>query len=105
MTLLLSGLALMAQADGQVGKFENRAPTASYVTVTQLEDVERCLIRFGFPPTVYRQPDRPDEATIVWIAGGVSAGNAAARVDLKRSDAGTIVKAWMSEKQVRSCAP
>lgn len=99
-------LAAMIGGDptGQVAKFDGRSPDAEYVSTTRLEDVERCLIRTGSPPQVYRQPDRPDEVTLVWTAGGVSSGNAAGRVDLKKVDGGTGVKAWLGHKQVKACA-
>lgn len=100
--LLAAALALSA---GQVAKFEGRAPEVQYLSRTPLEEVERCLIRIGSPPQVYRQPDRPDDVMIVWTASGVAAGNAAARVDLNRSQNGTAVRAWLSGKAVEACAP
>ena len=103
--MLLLTLLGAAEPSGQVAKFDGRKPVAEYVTASQLEDVERCLIFSGSPPQVYRQPDRPDDVSLVWTAGGVSAGNAAARVDLHRLAAGsTRVKSWLSEGVVRACA-
>lgn len=101
--MLLIGLLMMA--DGQVAKFDGRKPDAVFVSKAKMEDVERCLIRTGSPPQVYRQPDRTDDAMIVWMAGGVSAGNAAGRVDLQRVDVGTRVTSWLPEKLVKACAP
>ncbi len=97
--------AVLAFSTGQVGKFEGRRPDAEYVTQTPVEDVERCLIRSGSPPQVYRQPDRPNDVMLVWTAAGVSSGNAAGRVDLSRRPAGTAVRAWFSSKVVEGCAP
>ncbi len=101
----LALFAMFAVEVGQVAKFNGRSPQAAYVTAAKLEDVERCLIGVGSPPQIYRQPDRPDDVTIVWTASGVAAGSAAARVDLKRDAAGTRVTSWFSEKMVGPCAP
>ncbi|MBB4154184.1 hypothetical protein GGQ80_002094 [Sphingomonas jinjuensis] len=99
-------LLLTAAAGGQVDKFESRKPVADYVTSRKLEDVERCLIRFGSPPQVYRQPDLPDDAIIVWPASGIPVGNAAARVDLHRETAATTrIRSWFGAKVVTDCAP
>ncbi len=102
--LILVGL--LAFAPGQVAKFDGRKPDAAHDTVAKMEDVERCLIRAVSPPQVYRQPDKPDEVTIVWIAGGLSSGEASGRVDLRRNDnGGTSVRGWFPEKLLMPCAP
>ncbi|WP_156361279.1 hypothetical protein [Sphingomonas sp. Leaf257] len=98
-------IALMALAEGQVAKFDGRTPDAEYVTARSSAEVERCLIRQGYPPQVYRQPDRPEDVMIVWTAGGMAAGTAAARVDLHSSGTSTSIKSWLSQKVVEQCAP
>lgn len=97
--------AILALLEGQVAKFDDRRPIAEYETVARLEDVERCLIRAVSPPQVYRQPDRPDDVTIVWTGVSISAGNAAGRIDLSRRSGRTLVRSWMPEKMTLSCAP
>jgi hypothetical protein len=96
-----------AAAQGPISKFGEKAPVAEYRSASRLEDIERCLIDMEgwLAPNVYRQPDRPDQVTLLWIAGGMYAGKAAARVDLVRDGAGTRVKSWMPAKQARACAP
>lgn len=98
-------LLMIAAQAGQIAKFDDRAPSAEFVSAAKLEDVERCLIRALAPPQVYRQPDRPDEVTLVWPGVSISAGNAAARVDLSRVNGRTSVKAWLAPKVVKACAP
>lgn len=99
-------LALLLGSTGQVAKFDARKPEIEYDSVAPAGDVERCLISWAAPPVVYRQPDRPDDAMIVWSGVSLSAGNAAARVDLHRSAAGaTHVRAWLPAKVVEACAP
>jgi len=96
-----------AQAQGPISKFDEKPPVAEYRSANSLEDIERCLIDMEgwLAPNVYRQPDRPDQVTLLWIAGGMYAGKAAARVDLVRDGTGTQVKSWMPAKQARACAP
>lgn len=96
---------LLIWSVGQIGKFDDRAPDLEYASGKTMEDIERCLIRQLSPPLSYRQPDRPDDVMLVWMAGGVSAGNAAGRVDLHRSGSRTLVKAWLDRKYVTLCAP
>lgn len=98
-------IATLLVGSSQVGKFEGRKPEAEYVASARMEDIERCLVRQLSPPQVYRQPDRPDDVMIVWMAGGVSAGSAAARVDLHRSGNNTLVKSWLTSTIVGPCAP
>ncbi|MFZ3484217.1 hypothetical protein [Sphingomonas sp. 3-13AW] len=101
--MLLSAPAI----SGPLSKFDEKEPVADYVTSASIGDVERCLIDMDgwLAPNVYRQPDRPDRVTLVWIAGGVSSGKAAARVDLTTGDKGTHVRSWMPAKQALACAP
>lgn len=104
-TFIVSALAVMAAATGQVAKFESRPPSAEYVSATSIGDAERCLIRVAAPPLIYRQPDRPDDVSIVWGGVSVSAGNAVARIDLHRESSGTRVRVWGLDKQALDCAP
>lgn len=107
--LALSTLAGMqaAVAEGPISKFNEKAPVADYRSGRKMEDIERCLIDMDgwLAPNVYRQPDKPNEVTLLWITGGLSAGKAAARVDLLREPGGTHVRSWMPAKQARACAP
>jgi len=104
-TLATSALIVMTAATGQMAKFESRLPSAEYRSSALTGDIERCLIRVAAPPLVYRQPDRPNDASIIWGGVSVSAGNAVARVDLHSENGGTQVKAWGLEKEVFKCAP
>ncbi|WP_455156025.1 hypothetical protein [Sphingomonas zeae] len=98
-------VALLFAADGQIAKFDDRKPEATYVSAKPMEDVERCLVRQLAPPNVYRQPDRPDDVMIVWLSGGPASGNAAARVDLHRTGNSTAIRSWLPKKFVEPCAP
>lgn len=106
MIALAAGAALCCGA-GPISKFDAKAPIADYVSTASLEQIERCLIDMDgwLAPNVYRQPDRSDQVTLLWIAGGSLNGTAAARVDLKREAMGTHVRSWMPAKQARACAP
>lgn len=88
---------------GPISKFEKGSPSASYLSNRKLEDIERCLTDVGYPsaPLVFRQPDRPDDVTLLWTTGSASVG----RVDLRRSGAATSVTVWMLVKVVKPCAP
>ncbi|WP_176497955.1 hypothetical protein [Sphingomonas sp. HMP6] len=90
------------QATGPIGKFEAKPPFGRYDTDSAMGDVERCLINIAHygPPAVYRQPDRPDRATIIWSSGS---GTAVGRVDLARNGHGTTIVSWFDEKQVQVC--
>lgn len=104
--LAATGGALLVGA-GPISKFDDRAPVADYVSPKALPDIERCLIDMAgwLAPNVYRQPDRPNQVTLLWIAGGTGAGLAAARIDLTQTADGTKVRSWMPAKQARECAP
>jgi len=88
---------------GPISKFDGRRPTATFTSASKLEDVERCLIDLDhlMIPVSYRQPDRPDRATIIW---GNGQGVTVWRVDLTRTNSGTLVKAWLDADRVKSCA-
>lgn len=102
--IVLAFLAGIAAQDGPISKFSDRAPAYEGETERKLEDVERCMIdmRGQLAPSVYRQPDRPDAVTLIWT---VPNGQTAGRVDLARVPTGTKVVAWLSVKQITSCAP
>lgn len=98
---------MLVAASGPVSKFDSKAPLAEYDSVRKLEDVERCLLDMSgqFAPTVYRQPDRPDDVMLLWSKPAEAAGITAFRLDLHRTPAGTHVRSWMPAKQVAECAP
>lgn len=102
--ILAAAAAAPVTAAGPVSKFDAKKPVAAYVSPSKLEDIERCLIEMDglVPPIVYRQPDRPDEAMLLWRVGmSLSLG----RIDLKRAEAGTKITSWLDAKQVSACAP
>lgn len=101
----LIALPTLAFAAGPISKFDTKPPVGEYDTAQKLEDIERCLIDMDgwLAPNIYRQPDRPDDVTLVWISGGMPAGTAAARIDLKRTSSGTHVTSWMPAKQAAAC--
>ncbi len=94
-------------AEGPIAKFERRAPEAEYDTPRRAGDVERCLIDLSgmSPPLVFRQPDRPNAATLIWQAHGPLSAPAVNRVDLVEGENGTHVKGWFSKEDLLSCAP
>lgn len=97
-------LAATAHAEGPISKFQSKAPEATFMSSAKLEDIERCLMDMNglFPPTVYRQPDRPDEAMLIWRG---SMGLTLGRIDLHRDGDRTKVTSWFAAKQVAGCAP
>lgn len=90
---------------GPISKFDSKPPVADYPSAAKLEDIERCLIDIGDhgEAMVYRQPDRPDDVTVVWLL--VGAGQVAGRIDLHRLPAGTRVRSWNPLRQAAACAP
>ncbi|MDK2757533.1 MAG: hypothetical protein KYX66_12435 [Blastomonas fulva] len=104
---MLACAALMlpaAAAAGPISKWDDRAPEFDYVSRANLHDVERCILDAnGWPlPMVYRQPDRPDSVTLMYVDG---TGLAAGRIDLKVIDNILHVKAWDAPKAIIQCAP
>ena len=89
---------------GAVDKFDSKKPEIDGYVNQGMFDIERCLINMDRVtiPTVYRQPDRPDETMLLWTGASV---NVAARADLKRQGTGTYVKMWMGNSEARRCAP
>lgn len=100
---MLFALILLAGGDGPISKFASRAPDAVIVTRRPSGDIERCLIdaEGRLPPLVYRQPDNPDEVTIVWTGPN---GLAQARIDIRRAGAGSKITSWSSAKAAKMCA-
>ena len=91
---------------GPISKFDDKAPEAELSSSKPLGDVERCLIDLsGIPaPNVYRQPDRPDDVTLLWLANGSFNGTAIGRADLHRTPSGTRVRLWLKDKSAQACA-
>lgn len=89
-------------AAGPLSKFDDRKPELEITAPSKLEDIERCLINMDgwLAPIVYRQPDRPDDVSLLWLGPN---GLASAKVELHRSGSGTSVKSWMPAKQVAAC--
>lgn len=105
--MLTIAVAIAMLAAGPVSKFDNNRPSADYLTLTKLEDVERCLIDLDGPglPQVFRQPDRPDDVMLLWTAKGPLSAPVMHRVDLHRTNNGTSIKAWIIQKWIMTCAP
>lgn len=106
--MLPLALCVVAQptlAEGPFSKFDRKPPAAEYASPRKLEDIERCLIDMdGFiAPIVYRQPDRPDDVTLMWRGGSFAI--ALARIDLHRESGGTRIRSWLEARQVQDCAP
>ncbi|WP_271300631.1 hypothetical protein [Sphingomonas sp. CV7422] len=102
MTMLVA-LILLAGGDGPISKFSTRSPDAVVTSARAMGDVERCLIDADgrLPPNVYRQPDRPDEVTLLWLGPN---GLAQARADIHREQTGSKVTSWGVGKAARTCA-
>ena len=101
MGLTASGPAF---AEHPISKFDSRTPDLEMASKRTLNDIERCLIDAeDWPaPNVYRQPDRPNEVTLIWPNQWPFTY---ARVDLTRGpDGGTKVRSWKMAKQARNCA-
>lgn len=94
---------LACVAAGPLSKFDKKTPVADYHSSAKLEDIERCLSDMENQPIpfAYRQPDRPDRVSLLWI-GDASVDE---RLDLIREGNGTHVRSWMTAKQARLCAP
>lgn len=92
-----------AAAAGPISKFDERS-ALEYRSAASVDTIERCLIDLPAmtAPFVYKQADRPGQATIIWTG---PYGQAGVRVDLRQDSAGTKVKAWALAKQVEQCAP
>lgn len=99
--------AIAALAAGPIAKFDARPPLAEYQSTAKLEDAERCLIDLAQAPapSVYRQPDRPNDVMLLWFKTADGGGVALWRIDLHRGGNGTHVKSWMPLKQAAECTP
>lgn len=99
-------IELLLLAAGPISKWEAKAPDLDFNSTSQMFDIERCLIdtEKTSAPYVYRQPDRPDETTIIYTG---PYGVAGARIDLRKTQAGTHVRAWKPPHSdaVTRCAP
>lgn len=98
---LLAALIAAPAWAGPLSKFEEKTPELTTVSAVPIYDLERCLMDLdGWPlPMVIRQPDRPDEVTLVYYVNMTARG----RLDLRRTAAGTEVKAWEIGNQGRAC--
>ena len=83
-------IASIAHADGPISKFDPEVPVIDLVTQKPIFEIERCLIDLpGLPaPQVYRQPDKPDQVTLLYLVANKTAG----RIDLLRTASGTQIK-------------
>jgi len=97
--------AMALAAEGPISKFQGRPPVIERRSAKSIGDIERCLIDLpGVPiPNVYRQPDRPNKATIIWIANGQFNGTAMARADLEGDEDGTSVRLWLKDASAQAC--
>lgn len=100
-------ILLAALAAGPIAKFDTKLPLSDYHSAVKLEDAERCLIDLAQAPapSVYRQPDRPNDVMLLWFKAPEGGGGALWRIDLRRDGNGTHVKSWMPLKQAADCAP
>lgn len=105
MRLLLGGLALAAPAYAErpISKFDSRTPDLEMTSPKTMNEIERCLIDVDDrpAPNVYRQPDRPNEVTLIWPNQWPLTY---ARVDLTKTSGGTEIRSWKMGKQARECA-
>lgn len=105
--LALSAAALtapIAAIAGPISKWDSKKPDFDYLTRASAYDIERCIVDVdGWPlPIVYRQPDRPERTTIMYV-NDVNQG--AGRIDLIVEADGLRVRAWMAPKALTGCAP
>lgn len=96
--------APIAAIAGPISKWDSKKPDFDYSSRVSLYDFERCILDAdGWPmPMVYRQPDRPNEALIMYFD---TYGTAGGRIDLKQADGLLRIKAWKGPKAITSCAP
>lgn len=98
-----SFVSVPSMSTGKYTAIESASVSFDYESSAKLEDIERCLMDLtgSVMPTVYRQPDRVDEAMVLWIGDG----EVYSRVDLKRTSSGTQIRAWRRNDKTKSCAP
>ncbi|MBY0621687.1 hypothetical protein [Sphingomonas ursincola] len=105
--LALAAIALTAPipafADGPISKWDDRLPDFDYVSRVSLYDFERCIVDSeGWRiPHILRQPDRPDQAMLLYMDDSGVAG----RIDLVVKDGLLHIKGWKAPKRVTTCAP
>lgn len=92
--LILALVVMIAAQDGPISKFDRMTPNVRTTSDKSLSDIERCLMDVPgrHLPLVYRQPDRPDQAMLIWLAAGES--TAAGRIDLERVGSVTRITGW-----------
>ena len=89
--------------DGPFSKFDAHKPEFEGRSDLAVNEIERCMLDIGGkygPPTVYRQPDRPDTVTMLWIDKQTTMR----RIDLRKDGNGTLVRAWHPRDQAADCA-
>ena len=76
-------------------------PKSEGIVQRSIYDIERCLIMIEGPiPQVFRQPDRPDTAMIVWA---YDYGNKTNFVVLKSVNGATEYRSSLTNGVLRSC--
>lgn len=97
-------LAPIAAVAGPFSKYETRQLEHDYQSRAKIFDVERCIIDVdGWPPPlVFRQPDRPNQVTLIWTEDAGAGG----RLDLIQKEAMLQVRGWSRvPKAITTCAP
>lgn len=103
--LCLALIAPSAAEAADLGGLIKTQPVFSQATSKKLYDLERCMIEVDAPimPIVYRQPDRPERAMLVWDGGdGIGGVSAAAQLDGLDNAKVTF---WGREKILRRIRP
>lgn len=98
--------ALLLLLAGPISKWDDKRVEDDFQSEARLNDIERCLIDLDgiLAPYVYRQPDRPDVVTILYVAG--NSGIAAGKVVIESSGNRSRVRVWGANwKGIRRCAP
>ena len=92
-----------AAAAGPISKYDSKKPDFEGVSNVPIFDIERCLTDMdGWPvPYIYRQPDRPNEINVLWVA---TTAMTMGRAHLIKSETGVAVRIWgAAGNQARSC--
>lgn len=86
-TLLIAMLFVAPASAFDLGKIRNLPPDDTVNSKLNMFDIERCMIDVDAASvaSVYRQPDRPNEVTLVWFT--------AIMVTMVANDEGTYVEA------------
>jgi len=95
---------LAAMVLGPISKWDSKTPDHQYVSDVSIGDAERCLIDADglSAPMVYKQADRPEVATVIYLAPN---GVAGIRIDLIAKENGLHVTAWEAPKRALVCVP